>query len=107
MHRVPSAHTFSFTSEDGECSATHSHEDPKAIRFRRISINDLNRRPSPLPNADAWRAGEPDLPASAFHRNVRPAFDNARPVRAMRTQHLGEHGDRVVALEGDEGRRFG
>src|SRR5262249_52993970 len=61
---------------------------------------------SPLPNADAWRAGELDLPAGAFNCNVRPGFGSARPVRAVRTQHIGEDGDRVVALEGDEGGRF-
>src|SRR5215813_1287535 len=82
-------------------------EDPKAIWLHRISISDLDWRPSPLPNADAWRAGELDLPAGAFNCNVRPGFGRARPVRAVRTQHIGEDGDRVVALEGDEGGRFG
>jgi hypothetical protein len=82
-------------------------KDPKAIGFRRISINDLDWRPSPLPNVDAWRAGELDLPAGAFDCNARPGFGSARPVRAVRTQHVGEDGDRVVALEGDEGGRFG
>jgi hypothetical protein len=80
---------------------------PKAIGFRRISINDLDWRPSPLPNADAWRAGEPDLPAGAFDCHAWPGFGSARPVRAVRTQHIGEDGDRVVALEGDEGGRLG
>ena len=32
---------------------------------------------------------------------------SARPVRAVGTQHVGEDGDRVVALEGDEGGRLG
>src|SRR5262245_59276937 len=82
-------------------------EDPKAIGFRRISINDLDWRPSPLPNADAWRAGELDLPAGAFNSNARPGFGSARPVHTVRTQHIGEDGDCVVALEGDEGGRFG
>jgi hypothetical protein len=82
-------------------------KDPKAIEFRRISINDLDWRPSPLPNVDAWRAGELDLSAGAFDCNARPGFGSARPVRAVRTQHIGEDGDRVVALEGDEGGRFG
>src|SRR5262245_11372246 len=82
-------------------------EDPKAIGFRRSSINDLDWRPSPLPSADAWRAGEPNLAAGAFNCNARPGFGSARPVHAVRTQHIGEHGDRVVALEGDEGGRFG
>jgi hypothetical protein len=41
-------------------------KDPKAIGLRRISINDLDWRPSPLPHTDAWRAGELDLPAAAF-----------------------------------------
>ncbi len=41
-------------------------KDPKVIVLRRISINYLNWRPSPLPNANAWRAGELDLPAAAF-----------------------------------------
>src|SRR5262249_26072274 len=81
-------------------------KDPKAIGFRWISINDLDWRPSPLPNADAWRAGELNLPAGAFDCNTRPGFGSARPVRAV-TQHIGENGDRVVALEGDEGGRFG
>ena len=82
-------------------------EDPKAIWFRRISVNDLDWRPSPLPNADVWRAGELDLPAGAFNCDARPGFGNAFPVHTVRTQHLGEDGDRVVALEGDEGGRFG
>jgi hypothetical protein len=82
-------------------------KDPKAIGLRRISINDLEWRPSPLPNADAWRAGEPDLPAAAFNCNARPEFGIVCSVHAVRTQHLGEDGDRVIALEGDEGGRFG
>jgi hypothetical protein len=82
-------------------------KDPKAIGLRRISINDLDWRPSPLPNADAWRAGELDLPAGTFDCNARPGFGDARPVRAVRTQHIGEDDDRVVALEGDEGGHFG
>src|SRR5437762_12984667 len=82
-------------------------KDPKVIGLRRISINDLDRRPSPLPNADAGRTGEPDLPAGAFDCNARPESGNARPVCAGRTQHIGEDGDGVVALEGDEGRRLG
>jgi GntR family transcriptional regulator len=82
-------------------------QDPKAIGFRRIPINDLDCRPGPLPDADAWRAGELDLPAGAFDRDARPGFGSARPVRAARAQHIGEDGDRVVALEGDEGGRFG
>src|SRR5215813_14752301 len=82
-------------------------EDPKAIGFRRISINDLDWRPSPLPNADAWRAGELDLPAGAFNCNARPGFGSGRPVHAVRTQNIGEDSDRVVALESDEGGRFG
>jgi len=47
-------------------------KDPKAIGFRRIPINDLDWRPSPLPNADARRAGELDLTPGAFDRNARP-----------------------------------
>src|SRR5215212_6225505 len=82
-------------------------KDSEAIGSRRISINDLDRRPRPLPNADARRAGEADLPAGAFDGDARPGFGDARPVRAARTQHIGEDGDRVVALEGNEGRRFG
>jgi hypothetical protein len=38
-------------------------KNPKAIWLRRIAINDLDWRPSPLPNADARRAGKPDLSA--------------------------------------------
>jgi hypothetical protein len=82
-------------------------KDPKAIGFRRISINDLDWRPNPLPNADARRAGELDLPAGAFDVHARPGFGSARPVHTVRPQHIGEDGDRVVALEGDEGGRFG
>ena len=81
-------------------------KDPKAIGFRRVPIDDLDRRPSPLPHADARRARELDLPAGAFDFDARPGFGNARPVRAVRTQHIGEDGDRVIALEGDEGGRF-
>lgn len=82
-------------------------EDPEATGFDRISIDDLDRRPNPLPNADARRAGELDLPAGAFDGSTRPEFGDARPVRTARTQRIGKDGDRVVALEGDEGRRFG
>ena len=65
------------------CSLSAGVKDPKAIGFRRISINDLDWRPSPLPNADAWRAGELDLPAGAFDCNARPGFGGALPVRAV------------------------
>src|SRR5688572_31788644 len=82
-------------------------EGPKAIGFSRISINDLDWRPSPLPYADAWCAGELDLSAGTFDCNARPGFGNACPVRAVRTQYIGEDGDRVVSLEGDERGRFG
>src|SRR5712691_8696209 len=75
-------------------------EGPEAIGFGRISIHDLDWCPSPLPDADAWCAGELDLPAGAFDRDARPGFGGACPVRAVRTQHVGEDGDRVVALEG-------
>ncbi|CAM5315298.1 hypothetical protein SALBM311S_08868 [Streptomyces alboniger] len=74
--------------------------------FGRISINDLDWRRGPLPHADAWQAGELDLPTGAFDWNARPELGSARLVRAVRTQHIGEDGDRVVALEGDEGGRF-
>ena len=82
-------------------------KDPEAIRFRRISINDLDRRPSPLPNADAWHAAELDLPAGAVDGNARPGLGDACPVCAVESQQLGEDGDRVIALEGDEGGRVG
>ncbi|WP_287390719.1 hypothetical protein, partial [Mesorhizobium sp.] len=59
-------------------------EDPKAIWFRRISINDLDWPPSPLPNAGSWRAGELDFPASAFKLQRTPGFGSARPVHAAR-----------------------
>jgi hypothetical protein len=39
---------------------------------------------SALPHADAWRAGEPDLPAGAFDCNAWPGFGSARPVRLIR-----------------------
>ena len=80
-------------------------KDPKAIGFRRISINDLDYA-SIMPNADAWHAGELDLPAGAFDCNALPGFGSACPVRAVRTQQVGEDGDCVVALEGDEGGRY-
>jgi hypothetical protein len=47
-------------------------EDPKAIGLRRVPIDDLDWCPSPLPNADARRAGEPDQPAGALDRHARP-----------------------------------
>src|ERR1700738_3246818 len=78
-------------------------EDPEAIGSRRISIYDLDWRPSPLPNADAWRAGELDLPAGAFEADARPGFGDACPAGAVKSQQLGEDDDRVVTLEGDEG----
>lgn len=86
---------MSHLDKGGVLTPAHLHapsagmEDPKAIGVLRISINDLNRRPRPLPNADAWRAGELYLPAGAFHRDTRPIFGNARPVHAVRTQHIG------------------
>src|ERR1043165_1766068 len=97
-------------STASSCTKSDLHaagKDPKAIGVRRISTGDLDRRPSPLPNADAWRAGELDPPAGAFDVNARPAFGSSRPVRAGATQHVGEDGDRVVALEGDEGGHLG
>src|ERR1700694_4453405 len=57
-------------------------DDPEAIGFRRISIYDLDWRPSPLPNADAWRAGELDLPAGGFAGDARPGFGGACPAGA-------------------------
>ena len=93
------------TEHSAACSLARA-EDPKAIGLCGIAINDLDWRPSPLPNADAWRAREADLPAGAFDRNARPGLGNARPVRTVQTQHVGEDRDRVVALEGDEGRRL-
>ncbi|XXY36806.1 hypothetical protein WMF04_39675 [Sorangium sp. So ce260] len=96
---------FDRSGQSDLCALSAGVKDPKAIGLRRISINDLDWRPSPLPNADAWRAGELDLPAGAFDGDARPGFGGARPVRAVRTQHIGEDGDRVVALEGDEGGR--
>jgi hypothetical protein len=72
---------------------------PIAAGLRRIPIDDLHRCPSPLPDADAWRAGELDLPAGSFDRNAQPGFGSAHPVRAVGAQHIGEDGDRVVALE--------
>src|SRR5688572_24698600 len=82
-------------------------EDPEPIGCRRISVDDLDRRPSPLPDADARGAGEPDSPTGAFDVYLWPGFGGARPVRTMGAQHIGENEDRVVALEGDEGRRLG
>jgi hypothetical protein len=55
---------------------------------------------------DAWYAGKLDLPAGAFDRHARPGWSDACPVSAAGTQHIGEDRDRIVALEGDEGRRF-
>src|SRR5262249_8087880 len=104
---VEDAVMLDLTRQSDLCALSAGVEDPKAIRLHRISISDLDWRPSPLPNADAWRAVERDLPTGAFNCNVRPGFGSARPVHAVRTQHIGEDGDRVVALEGDEGGRFG
>ncbi|XXZ23330.1 hypothetical protein WME92_06595 [Sorangium sp. So ce307] len=98
---------FDRSGQSDLCALSADVKDPKAIGLRRISIDDLDWRPSPLPNADAWRAVELDLPAGAFDCDARPGFGGARPVHAVRTQHIGEDGDRVVALEGDEGGRFG
>ena len=82
-------------------------KDPKAIGLRRIPIDDLDWRPSPLPDADTWCAAELDQSAGTFDCNVGPGFSDARPDRAMQTQHIGEDGDGVVSLEGDKGRRLG
>jgi hypothetical protein len=65
-------------------------QDAKAIGFRRISIYDLDGRPSPLPHADAWRAGELDLPVRAFDCNARSGFGNALPVRAVGTPPISD-----------------
>lgn len=73
-------------------------EDPKAIGFRRISVGDLDWRPSPLRNADAWRPGELDQPVGSFDCNERPGFGSSRPVRTVGTKHIGEDGDRVGYL---------
>ena len=82
-------------------------EDSEAVGFCRIPVHDLRWRPNPLPNADAGRARELDLPPGAFDCNARPGFGKARSIRAVRTQHVGEDRDSVVALERDEGGRFG
>ncbi|SCD71042.1 hypothetical protein GA0115241_10581, partial [Streptomyces sp. DpondAA-D4] len=47
-------------------------QDPKAIGLRGVPVNDLDRCPSPLPNADARGAGEPDRPAGAVDHHARP-----------------------------------
>src|ERR1700722_9026876 len=82
-------------------------QDPEATGFRRIPVDDLDWRARPLPDADAGQAGELNLPAGAFDGDARPGSGPAYPVRAGRTQQVGKDGDRVVALEGDEGGRLG
>jgi len=81
-------------------------KDPEATGFGRIASHDLDWRPSPLPNADSRRAAELDLPAAAFDGNARPGLGDTCPVCAVESQQLGEHGNRVVTLEGHEGGRF-
>lgn len=62
-------------------------ENPKAIWFRHISINNLDGRPNPLPHTDVQRAGQLDLPASAFTCNVR-----LEPAVCARSTVLRGHG---------------
>src|ERR671925_773103 len=81
-------------------------KDPEAAGLRRIASYDLDRRPSPLPNADSRRAAELDLPAGAFDGNARPGLGDTCPVCAVESQQLGEDGDCVVTLEGHEGGRL-
>jgi hypothetical protein len=81
-------------------------EDLEAIGFCRIASCNLDWRPSPLPYADARRAGQLDLSAGAFEGNLWPGFGKAPPVRAVCAQHVGDDGDRVTALKGHEGGRF-
>src|ERR1700720_555928 len=61
-------------------------EYPEAVGIGWVSIDHLNRRPSPLPNTDVRRAGKLDLPASAFDDNVRQCLGYARPVGTVSTQ---------------------
>src|SRR4051794_40558159 len=82
-------------------------EGAEAVGCGRISIDDFDGRPSPLPHVGVRRAGEPDLPAGAFDSDARPGLGDARAVRAVRTKDLSEHGDGVITLEGDEGGRPG
>src|ERR1700733_15938245 len=81
-------------------------QNSEAVGFCRIPVHDLGWRPGPLPNADAGRARELDQPAGALDRDTRPGFGDARPVRAVSTQHVGEDRDGVVALERHEGGLF-
>src|SRR5215469_4870153 len=78
-------------------------KDPEAAGYCRVPVSDLDWCPGPLPHGDARGAGEPDLPAGALDRDARPESWRACSARLARTQHIGEDGDRVVALEGDEG----
>ncbi len=78
-------------------------QDPEAGGVRRVAVGHLDRGPGPLPHADARRPGEPDRPPGALDRDRRPGPGEPGPVGAVRAQHLGEDGDGVVALEGDEG----
>lgn len=82
-------------------------KDPEPTGFRRIPVGDLDWCPGPLPDADARLAGELDLPAGSLDRDVLPGVGHAPAVPAVAAQHVGEDGDRVVALEGDEGGCFG
>jgi hypothetical protein len=77
-------------------------EDTEAAGFRRIAFHDLDRWPDPLPDADSRHAAKLDLSTGAVEGDPRPGLGDARAVRAVRTQHVGEDGNRVVALEGDE-----
>lgn len=81
-------------------------KDTEVTGFLGVASYDLDWGPSPLPNADSRRAAELDLPAGPFDGYVRPGVGDARRVCAAVSQQLGEDDDRVVALEGHEGRRF-
>src|SRR3954453_8975624 len=74
-------------------------QDPEAIGLRGIAVDDLDRRPRPLPDPDAGHAREPDRPARALDGHARERRGDTRAVRAVGAQDLGEDGDGVVALE--------
>ena len=81
--------------------------DPEAVGVGRVAVDDLDRGPRPLPPPDARGLGEPDRPAGAVDREAGPGRDDLLGLRAVGAQHVGEDGDGVVALEGDEGRWLG
>lgn len=81
-------------------------ENAEPAGVGRVAVGHLDRRPRPLPQAGSRDPGEPNLAAAAFDDDARPRLRDSSTLSAMSTKHLNKYGDRVVALERHERRRF-